>query len=428
MVVWCGYVAFTLTQATWVSPVQWADSTAYAQVSSAPLLSRSFWTGARPPVVPLVMRLVGTSTGFAVLQTVVAVLSWGLLCFALARVLRPGVARVIGVLAVVLFASADPIALWNNSILSESLALSTLVVIVSAALLLVERPTWPRVALLVAASLLFAATRDTGIATVAMFAVVAFIAHAISRRSPSPSRHWLAAGLALTCVVVVTGSGLVVSDRSSATIGDVYYVRVFAYPDRVAWFAAHGMPERAAIDRFAKDAPRTVGAAPTAFITPSTPGFGPLWRWMDQHASTTYYEYLATHPLYVLTAPLVRPEMAYNFAQGDLNFYAAAGRLSSPATPLVWPDVVGFGLIVLLAFIASVWYAAWRQRAWRVAIVVAGIGVLAMLVVWHGDGQETTRHTIEGLVELRLGVWLALVVAALGPHDAPALAWRTSRI
>ena len=62
------------------------------------------------------------------------------------------------------------------------------------------------------------------------------------------------------------------------------------------------------------------------------------------------------------------------------------------------------------------------------AIVVAGIGVLAMLVAWHGDGQETTRHTIEGLVELRLGVWLALVVAALGPHDAPALAWRTSRI
>jgi hypothetical protein len=38
------------------------------------------------------------------------------------------------------------------------------------------------------------------------------------------------------------------------------------------------------------------------------------------------------------------------------------------------------------------------------------IGVAAMLVAWHGDGQEVTRHTVEGFAEVRLGVWIPFVV------------------
>ena len=37
-----------------------------------------------------------------------------------------------------------------------------------------------------------------------------------------------------------------------------------------------------------------------------------------------------------------------------------------------------------------------------------------MLVAWHGDGQEVTRHTVEGLAEFRLGVWILLVVGLFG--------------
>jgi len=41
--------------------------------------------------------------------------------------------------------------------------------------------------------------------------------------------------------------------------------------------------------------------------------------------------------------------------------------------------------------------------------VLTLIGVAAMLVAWHGDGQETTRHTVEGFAEVRLGVWILFV-------------------
>ena len=45
--------------------------------------------------------------------------------------------------------------------------------------------------------------------------------------------------------------------------------------------------------------------------------------------------------------------------------------------------------------------------------VLTFIGLPAMLVAWHGDGQEVTRHTIEGFAQIRLGVWILLIVGLL---------------
>jgi hypothetical protein len=47
-------------------------------------------------------------------------------------------------------------------------------------------------------------------------------------------------------------------------------------------------------------------------------------------------------------------------------------------------------------------------------VVLIVIGVLAMLIAWHGDGQEVTRHTVEGFAQVRLGVWILVVWGLLG--------------
>jgi hypothetical protein len=36
-----------------------------------------------------------------------------------------------------------------------------------------------------------------------------------------------------------------------------------------------------------------------------------------------------------------------------------------------------------------------------------------MLLAWQGDGQEVTRHMVEGSVQTRLAVLLFLLIAAL---------------
>jgi hypothetical protein len=415
---WVAFTIFTLVQALWVAPVQWTDSAAYAQVAHSPFFSSGFWAGVRPALIPLVMKAVGTGTGFIVAQAIVASIAWGLLALAVTAHVRRGAAQIVGPALVLLFASAEPIALWNNSVLSESMAISSLALVVAALLWLVRDATWFSVGALAVAALLFGEARDTGVATVTVLAfctMVVYVLHLAKKRADAT--YWAVTAILLVTVAVVSGAGLVASNRSALNIPDVYYVRILPYPSRVAWFAHHGMPQREAIDQHALVDHLEANSAPTNFLTPATPGFAALSRWIATDGSRTYALWLLTHPFYDLSVPTERPELAYNFAQGDLYFYAANGHLDAPFSPFVWPGLIGLAVMALVTAIVSLWSRAWRESSWRILVMLSGVGVLAMLIAWHGDGQETTRHTIEGLVQLRLCLWLALVVAVLGRSD-----------
>ena len=93
----------------------------------------------------------------------------------------------------------------------------------------------------------------------------------------------------------------------------------------MAWFAAHGMPEARWIDQAAsRSAPPSPGAAKVVGSEQlDGPRFVTLEHWMVTRGEATYLLWLVTHPLYLVTEPLERPERAFNFANGDLTFYAA---------------------------------------------------------------------------------------------------------
>ena len=423
LALWVGFAVFTLIQALWIAPLHWTDSSAYATVAHSSLFSSGFWAGVRPPLIPAIMKLVGDGTGFVVTQAIVSAFAWGLLALALAANLRRGLSQVIGAALVFLFASTEPIALWNNSVLSESIAISSLALVVAAFLWLSCGATWVRVSALGVGALLFASARDTGVATIAVLAVCTMAIYAMRAARHRPdANHWAVASIVLVGVTLATGSGLVASDRTALNIPDVYYVRILPYPSRVAWFADHGMPQRTAIDDHALVDQPEHASAPTNFLTPTTPGFADLSKWIATDGSRTYALWLVTHPLYDLTVPLERPELAYNFAQGDLYFYAGLGHLDAPTTKLLWPGLVGLGVVALALALTSWWSRAWRELSWRVLVMLSGVGVAAMLIAWHGDGQETTRHTVEGLAQFRLCLWLALVVAVAGRGDHSVVA------
>jgi hypothetical protein len=49
----------------------------------------------------------------------------------------------------------------------------------------------------------------------------------------------------------------------------------------------------------------------------------------------------------------------------------------------------------------------------RAMVVMAIVGMLAILIAWQGDGMEVARHTIEGNVEVRLAVLVTMLFALL---------------
>jgi hypothetical protein len=420
---WCGFAWYVFWQGTVGTPIIWFDSSSYATVAGHPLGSTGFWAGQRPPLVPLVLKLVGSATGFTALQSLVAVAAWGLLALTVGRLVPGGWRRVVAVWVVLAFASSTPVVLWNRSVLSESLSLSLLALLVAAVIATARRVTWPRVAAVVLVSLAFAATRDAQVWTVGLLGLAvagAVAVHGRRHRRLSRRAAVLAAGLLLAAGL--TGWDTVQTGRTDQNVANVLFVRVFPFPGRVAWFAAHGMPQAAAVDRLAAATATPRGAAKVVGLDLSARGNGPIDRWITAHGQSTYLLWLVTHPAYLVTEPLVRPEQAFNFANGSLTFYAASGRVDSPLTPVVWPAWWWMLPLFAIGLVAAVATGRWRERTLATLVLLAGVGLLSMLIAWQGDGQEVTRHTIEGFAELRVGVLIVFLVGVLrfSASDAPA--------
>jgi hypothetical protein len=415
---WCAFAAYLVVQARLGRPLIWNDSTIYAAMAHRPLWSRALWAGPRPPLLPLVIRGVGGPSAVVTVQAVVAALAWGVLAWTVGHLMRPGWQRVTAGFLVLGFATTLPIVLWNRSELSESLSLSLMALVFAGAVATAQRPTWPRIALTVLACLGFALARDAQLWTVGLLAL-ACGAYALSRLGSDRSTA-LRAGVLAACllgVVALTGWGAVASHRTTANTADVLFVRIFPFPGRVAWFAAHGMPEPHRIDRLAAGTTAPPYGVKVVGIDPHDPAFAPFERWLRTEGDRTYLLWLVTHPGYVVGEPLQQPTRAYDYAHGDLLFYApTAHTLRSPLTVVLWPPLLWLLGLAAASLYLGIVTDVWRNRTWGTVVVLTLIGLAAMVVAWHGDGQEVTRHTIEGFAQVRLGVW---VLFAMGLFRLP---------
>ena len=409
---WCGFAWFVFWQATTGVPLIWTDSTSYALIADHPLLSTGFWAGQRPVVVPLVLKLVDSATSFVALQSLVAVAAWGALAFTVGQLVAPGWRRVVAAWAVLAFASSTPVILWNRSVLSESLSLSLEAALVAAVIWAARRLTWPRVAWIVVLALAYAATRDAQVWTVGVLGVVmAVVALDRLRRTRRVPRRLLVLAAGLLVAAGATGWVAGHSGRTQQNAANVFFVRVFPFPGRVAWFAAHGLPDAGRIDRMAAATrPPERGAAKVVDPIPDYPAVG---QWIDEHGQGTYLLWMVTHPTFVFTEPLQRPERAFNFANGALTFYAATDRVDSPLSSLLWPAWWWMLPMSVVAIAAAVVGGRWRRRSWLAVVMLAGLGLVTMLIAWNGDGQEVTRHTIEGFAELHVCVLIAVTLSVL---------------
>jgi hypothetical protein len=424
----------------------WEDSLDYETAGGFSLLSKTFWAGARPPLAPLLWKFTGTPTSFVIAQTAIAVVAWGFLAITVAGLIPLGWRRVLAISAIFAFACTLTVSEWDWSVLTESLSLSALAAIFAFSIRFVRTNNYTG---LLCSAAAFALARDEDIWTIAIIGIVILagaLVVLISERKTKPRPHRqiseaiAALGVSLIVLALIVEVPAVTSQRDVTNIVDDLVVRVFPFPSRVAWFAKHGMPDAAQVDELAASTPRTPGTALVVSPDLSSDEFGALDTWIGSNGAGVYTLWLLEHPGFFLTAPFTKPPLTFNDASGDIAFYAAPNRFSTSVLDrLLFPGFWGEWATFALA-LAFLWWRLssrrFRRRGraqvgdeqvgsdrrgsrrglwvfWPIAVLGA-IGPVSMLLSWQGDGQEVTRHMVEGAVEMRLSILLVLLIAALG--------------
>ena len=405
-------------------PLMWADSDNYMEVSQAPFWSWDFWAGERTLAVPLLLRLVGRDPErYLDAMALIASLCWAALAAALAAWLPAGWRRWVGAAAVAAFSFTFPVMMWERSVLSESLALSLLVLVLAPVLALWRTVDGWRIAGVLGAVALWLIARDTH-AVVVLMAGVALCAWLVIRL-PARTRELAILGIGAFVLAGLAFASSAHGQRHQFPLRNVYGVRILPYPDRVEWFSDHGMPQgELFVDPDVPDARlpiRDPGKAPVVWIGADDPVLQPWLRWAEWKGRSTLALWMATHPDYTLFEPWRDPERAFNNAEGDRTFYAAPDRRDVPyVTGLFFPPR-------LLAFAALAVFAgqAFGRGTWRSPLFLVGAGAVLLaaphgLVSWHSDGMETARHLLVPVVQFNLGLLLVGVAGVLASRRPAA--------
>jgi hypothetical protein len=399
-----------------IAPGIWNDTASYQRVADAAWWSRARWAGERPPLLPLLLTITAGSERVTVwAQTIVSIACWLFLAWVVATVCssRWDRRRLLGGGLVLALGISPPVMQWDGAMLSESLALSTTALVVACGLRFVQQQNLSRAIALGAAATAWGACRDTHLwllGAIGAGTLVAIVVVALRHRQ---LRGVVVLGVAgfLVAGAVVGTAAADHGQRDEFPLSNTMAVRILPYPDRVEWFADHGMPQADALAALARDpfiVPETGVRA--IFVDGSDASWSPYVSWLAEDGRRVYVEWLATHPGYVIAEPFRDPERVFNNGPGTWAFYRPHDARILPGTWILFPP---WWVTLLGAAAATAVVARGRglNGVWWFAVGVAALSVPHALLAWHGDGMEAARHALVACVQLRIGVVLMVAVA-----------------
>ncbi len=394
-------------------PLVWNDTADYLASASTPLWSADRLLGPRPVLMPLAISAVQHDLVRLVeLHDAAAALAWGLLAGVVAGCFDRIGRQLLAACAVLALSLAWPISMWDQQVLTESLALTTFALLAAAGVWFARRPSGARGALLVGAASLWLLARDSHVVPVALLGIGLVVVGWIGW--VAPRRVIAITGAYLVAVAFLVAGSAQYGHRDRIPIEHVYEVRILPHPERVAWFAAHGMPQAQALGDLPVVIDPTGRDAPHTYVDPS-----PTWSRWRADGRRALLAYAATHPGYVWSEPTRDPERVYNNGDGlatyrplELNEVPFLATVAAPSVAVT----LAAGLLALL--VMGIRRVPWGPLATAGAVIVATSGPHA-LVVWHSDGMESARHLLVPTVQLRTGVLLLVLVAVLGRPAVP---------
>ncbi|RMD62743.1 hypothetical protein D6833_06490, partial [Candidatus Parcubacteria bacterium] len=409
-----GYLALHLNSHLQVRQAMWLpDSIDYIfPATTYGWTEAGLWMHTKPWGAAVLYKLTGSSpTVIDAVQEGLSALAWMALGWVFARFLRPSWLRVTAFGLILGFSLAPAVQMWNHIIQSESLSITLMIAILATWMMLLQTWRWKTWLVLLFLFAWWIGTRETNI-YLALF--VAGILGLIGLFYKRQRFYWvLSLVLIWFCLFNLRLSEKSVLPHWLYPLTNTILHRILPRQEFVQYFEAHGMPVTPELMALSG------GYADSGdFAVFNNNALNDMERWLYQHGKQVYILFLLEHPAYTFLSPW--QNLGVLLSPDGLGRYAPP--LYKPPLPwlfgsLLFPDslwlVAG---LTLAALAAALFGRIWRAGplAWLI------IGFLTLFwphiyLVWHGDAAEVGRHAIQASIQVRLGLWL-IVLLGLSSH------------
>lgn len=423
------------------------DTQDFIRVSALNPLSFQFWVGYKPPLLPLLIRLLGFTNGdlydhhlldvVAEAQLVISVLAWTILAISVCFHLKNWVTRYISFAVILFFSATIDITLWDRLTLSESLSISTFALWMACCLFffyILFKPVsslfW-RIVLWISygiTTFLYINSRDTNCYFVIMVEILLCLWFLIFKKRDIFCQKFFILTITVGVMFFVSHSYIYnISARWHPVIMDLMTDRLANDPDAVAFFIKNGMPS---VDEILSknqypDFHTFLNA--NRFKVLKGGEQGDFTDWFVHHAKRTYTIYLLNHPEKMILESLSDwKEMLLtdNYVYRETN-----GKVSQRIlwiTRIFYPYSEGI-LISFFAVLLGGLFLSIRSRQvihslwFEIFALLATLPPL-LILIWVGGSLEIPRHAFQLSVQFRLALWLGLLLTI----DSLLSWWRTS--
>ena len=380
------------------SPVRWPDSNSYFYVDFF-----GHAAGGRLWTVPVLYTTLPSDAARVAAQGLIGILCWSALAFAVARSLAHPVVARIGAIAILLLGLCIQVTEWDQTLLSESLAVSLGALLAAALLRTRLRRTWPVICATLVVLVLWMFARQVQVLVFLPVGVVT-IGWMLLR-----ARRYIAVAVALA-LIGVWGGYAAAQDKGNLEFGahDILIFRILQTADGPAFIARSGMPDVPQLEKEAS----TYASAGTYLGGASKVYKDPRWQqWIDRHWSRLYLKWLIHHPVADIREPL---SYANQLLSGFPNYASIRPVLPSTVQDLLWERASG-DIPLWFGVTAVAWIASLRKRRpHSLDALAAGGIVISMfwyLAAWLLEPSELARLVIPAATMLRISLLLLLFTA-----------------
>jgi hypothetical protein len=383
-------------------PRSLADTTAYLRISRQPLSDFEFWTGARPFVFPLLLKLAKQAASMAtVLQLGFSIFAWGFLAWMTTHFIELPWLKLLAFCLILLFSLDRHITGWDFVMMTESLSISFLVLFIALFMWLLQEWHIGKVILLIVTAFLLAFTRDTNAWMLLALAGLTLLTTLLRWTHP----RTLIISIFFVLVFFLSNASADLGGRWRFPLGNLIGQRVLTDGSAINYFQSCGMPLTDALmelsGKFANADERAL------YNDPELKSFR---TWLFSDGKSCYMRWLITHPGYSLGETISRFDELITFTQVDRYF----SRRFDPLMPVKLGKLfyleqfsLWIWIYLTIAMVIAIWKKFWqRNPLWAVFICLTLLVFPHVFLTWHGDAMAPERHALSVGVQFYLAFWL----------------------